>query len=136
MRHIICHYNRHWELINLEFIYGSRDCRPYTDWSRFIPLLAYHSNQTYDEGLKLETLEDEFKHHFPYFVLERLAYSTVSIILVDVLKNKLFKAADYLPQEGLDAVKRLYGLAIKPFGRQLPEVVRCNQNCLDDLQKC
>ena len=53
-----------------------------------------------------------------------------------MLKNKLFKAADYLPQEGLDAVKRLYGLAIKPFGRQLPEVVRCNQNCLDDLQKC
>ena len=45
----------------------------------FKHILAYHLNQTYDEGLQLETLEEEFKHHFPYFVLERLAYSTVGI---------------------------------------------------------
>ena len=50
-------------------------------------ILAYHLNQTYDEGLKLETLEEEFKHHFPYFVLERLAYSTVSTLSVFSLKT-------------------------------------------------
>ena len=48
----------------------------------------------------------------------------------------MFKGANYLPQEGLDALKQLYGIAIAPFGRQLPEVVRCNQNCVEDLIKC
>ena len=62
--------------------------------------------------------------------------SIVSTSILITSRYYVFQGGNYLPQEGLDALKQLYGIAIAPFGRQLPEVVRCNQNCVEDLIKC
>ena len=41
---------------------------------------AYISHQTYDKDLTLEKLEEEMRHHGPYFWLERMTFFIVSIL--------------------------------------------------------
>jgi len=40
-------------------------------------LQVYLDTQTYQPDLKLETLQDEFLNHMPYFALERMSFLMV-----------------------------------------------------------
>lgn len=92
---------RMWDIM---YFVGSNGVMP-TDQIIADALVAYQATQTYDPDLTMETLQQELKHHIPYFTLERLAFTL---------------GAGFIDEEFAEVMKQFYGLAIAPFGRELP----------------